>query len=286
MGLQVTTKPLPPGTDTFEPNDTLSTAYFIESEATSYISTNTDVDYFKLLADVSGSLTIMLKVPPTKDYDLYLYNSSGTLIGSSARHKQGNLETIIRPVSPGYYYAKVVGYQGAYSTLSYHFSYSIDGSGNVCPPEGYCQADEEMLLIPGETEIGESGLFVEISGEQLAILDGLDSEQKESRMNAYKLLSEIGQAGDVYILQELLPNINEVDERNEIQWTIAKIGYRTAGKNQVKAFGFLIPLFEIKENEEIQIWLKERLLELFLDEETVKRIIEHYEKQIALKNSG
>lgn len=70
--------------DTYEPNNTITSAYPINIGTTyqSYISTNTDEDYYKLHVSTSGSFNILLSNLPD-DYDLELFNSSGALIGTS-----------------------------------------------------------------------------------------------------------------------------------------------------------------------------------------------------------
>jgi serine protease len=49
------------------------------------ISSKTDTDYFKVTLAAGKTLTATLTPPATGDYDLYAYNSAGTLVASSRK---------------------------------------------------------------------------------------------------------------------------------------------------------------------------------------------------------
>lgn len=106
--------------DPYEPNDSTSTAYVVTSGTTynAYIYSSTDVDYYKISKTTSGTISISLTNLPG-DYDLYLRNSSGTIVAYS--EKAGTTsESISYSASSGTYYVEVVGYNGAYSkTIKY-----------------------------------------------------------------------------------------------------------------------------------------------------------------------
>jgi hypothetical protein len=108
-----------------ESNNTMSTADPIATSGTSakgYIGTPTDVDYFKVSLPSGRNLTLNLTVPSTKDYDLYIYSSTGTQLARSI-NPTGQAETITyrnTGTSAKSIYIKVIGYNSAYSTsLSY-----------------------------------------------------------------------------------------------------------------------------------------------------------------------
>lgn len=102
--------------DTYEPNGTTSTAYAITSGTTygSYIASSTDVDYYKFNVTTAKTISISLTTLPG-DFDLYLYNSAGTLVAKS-ENVSTTSESISYSAATGTYYVKVVGYNGAYST--------------------------------------------------------------------------------------------------------------------------------------------------------------------------
>lgn len=106
--------------DTYEPNDSTSSAYTVGAgnNYTSYISSSTDNDYYRLVATASGTLNIQLVVPSNKDYDLHVLNASGSLIASSAAGT-GSTENLNVSVTAGAtYYIRVFGYNSAYSATS------------------------------------------------------------------------------------------------------------------------------------------------------------------------
>lgn len=104
----------------FEPNETQAAAALIASGATSSaaISTATDVDYYKLVTTSNGTIVYNLAGPSGVDFDLYVYNSAGTQIGSGTTGTA--TETVsLNSQTAGTYYIKVIGYNGAVSATCY-----------------------------------------------------------------------------------------------------------------------------------------------------------------------
>ncbi len=117
--------------DTYEPNDSTSQAYEVEAGYyyDSYISSSSDVEYYKLVLSQDGDLSLSLGNLPA-DYDMYLYNTSGTELAKA--YTTNNPETISKTVSAGTYYIKVNGYNGASSTTSAYrlsITFEADSSG-------------------------------------------------------------------------------------------------------------------------------------------------------------
>jgi vibriolysin len=109
-----------------EPNGSTSSANVISTSGTTvtgYISSSTDVDYFKVTVPGYKTLTVDLTVPSTKDYDVKLYNSSGTLLASGTNGTgQPEHVTWTNPYSTSrVVYIRVYGYNGAYSTTSPYY---------------------------------------------------------------------------------------------------------------------------------------------------------------------
>jgi len=104
----------------FEPNETLATAATITSGVanSAAISSATDIDYFKLVTTATSNNLFSLAGPGGKDYDLYIYNSAGTQIGSSTS-ATANESVSLTSQAAGTYYIKVIGYSGANSTTCY-----------------------------------------------------------------------------------------------------------------------------------------------------------------------
>jgi len=112
--------------DPYEPNDSTSQAYTINSgvDYSSYIYSNTDVDYYKVTTNKSGVIYATLTNLPY-DYDLYLYNSSGKRVASSTKSSTSSESISYSARTLGTYYLKVVGYNGAHSTST---KYNLNAS--------------------------------------------------------------------------------------------------------------------------------------------------------------
>ncbi|MBU3111007.1 M4 family metallopeptidase [Clostridium lacusfryxellense] len=109
-----------PVNDLYEPNDTMETSYPINlgTRYQSYISSNTDVDYYKLNVNKTGDMCIALSDLPF-DYDLDLYNPSGQVIGSSASGSTSSEFINFNAGEIGNYYIKVYPYSGFSTTQKY-----------------------------------------------------------------------------------------------------------------------------------------------------------------------
>jgi serine protease len=81
------TPPDPPGTIAeVEPNNSRAAAQLISTDNTTVngtMASSSDNDYYRLTLPAGATLVATLTPNPTSDYDLYVYNSNGTLIGSS-----------------------------------------------------------------------------------------------------------------------------------------------------------------------------------------------------------
>ncbi|HYJ40337.1 MAG TPA: S8 family peptidase [Steroidobacteraceae bacterium] len=82
-----TTPPDPPGTIAeVEPNNSRAASQLISTDNTTVngiIGSSSDNDYYRLTLPAGGTLVATLTPNATSDYDLYVYNSNGALIGSS-----------------------------------------------------------------------------------------------------------------------------------------------------------------------------------------------------------
>jgi serine protease len=78
----------PPGGNEVEPNNTRATSQPIATANTTIngtMSSSSDTDYFSLTLPAGRRLTATLTPNSSSDYDLFVYNSNGTLIGRSER---------------------------------------------------------------------------------------------------------------------------------------------------------------------------------------------------------
>lgn len=108
-------------TDSYESNETLATAKTItvNTNITAKIATTTDVDWFKFTNTTTlKNIKVTLTTLPA-DYDLYLYNSAGTLLYSSENGTTTSEAITYNNAPVATYYIKVVGYNGANSATCY-----------------------------------------------------------------------------------------------------------------------------------------------------------------------
>ncbi len=104
----------------FEPNETQATAAAITSGVanSAAISSSTDVDYFQITIAATSNIVTNLAGPSGVDYDLYVYNSSGTQLGAS-ESSTATESVSLSSQAAGTYYIKVIGYNGANSATCY-----------------------------------------------------------------------------------------------------------------------------------------------------------------------
>ena len=107
-------------TDAYEANNTLATAATIpvNTAIPALISTSTDRDYFKFTTtsaqrDIRVTLTGL-----AADYDVRLYNSSGTQVGISQNGGTSSETIVYNNGAAGVYTAYVYGYNGVFSTTA------------------------------------------------------------------------------------------------------------------------------------------------------------------------
>ena len=113
-----------------EPNNSTSAAQAVTKGTTisGTISSSTDTDYFKVTVAAGASLASTLTPNSTSDYDLYVYNSGGTQVGSSV--KGTGLVDAVTVTNSGSaaatYYVRVRFYSGGTGTTGGTYTLSIN----------------------------------------------------------------------------------------------------------------------------------------------------------------
>jgi serine protease len=101
-----------------ESNNTLSTAQAVTlnpATVSGTIASSSDTDYYKVTVGAGKTLSATLTPNASADYDLYLYNSSGTQLASSLKGT-GQVDSIVRSntgTSAVTWYVRVKYYSGA-----------------------------------------------------------------------------------------------------------------------------------------------------------------------------
>jgi serine protease len=78
----------PPGGNEIEPNNSRTASQLISTDNTTIngtMSSSSDTDYYRMTLAAGGTLTATLTPNASSDYDLFVYNSNGVLIGRSER---------------------------------------------------------------------------------------------------------------------------------------------------------------------------------------------------------
>ena len=104
----------------YEPNNSLAAAATIPLSTTisAAISSSTDQDYYKVTTTAAGTHLFALAGPSGVDYDMYIYNSAGTQIGSGTS-SSATENVSIANLAVGTYSIRVFGYNGANSATCY-----------------------------------------------------------------------------------------------------------------------------------------------------------------------
>lgn len=104
----------------FEPNETQATAATIATGVanSAAITTSTDIDFFKIVTTAASNNTFSLVGPSGVDFDLVIYNSAGTQIGSGTSSTATETVSLTNQAA-GTYYIKVFGFNGANSASCY-----------------------------------------------------------------------------------------------------------------------------------------------------------------------
>lgn len=157
---QFTTASLCPGPLDVSTNGTYTGAAVIpfNTDVKGTIGVAGDVDYYKFTITTGGSVTITLKTLPA-NYDINLYNSTGTKsIGSSAKTGTTN-ETLTKTLTPGNYYVRVIGKSGAFNATSCYTLRVQLGTASVQEPLIPMNNENTLVKLypnPANTELNVS----------------------------------------------------------------------------------------------------------------------------------
>ena len=138
--------------DSYEPNNVMLTATAINNNVTisnANINVTEDVDFYKFTLSTTSMVAITLtNVPAGCDYDIALFNSSGSMLAYSARIETGmsGNEQITKKLTTGTYYIRVNSYSGA-SSSSYSLQQST--STTAAPPNTLPFWFDSVMIIGG-----------------------------------------------------------------------------------------------------------------------------------------
>ncbi len=115
----------------YETNETQATAASISNNVniSAGIGSSSDIDYYKFTTTSTGNINISLTTLPA-DFDILLYNSAGTQIGSSAAAGTTSESIVLSNQVAGTYYIKIFGYNSAFSNTTCYTLY-VGANGNA-----------------------------------------------------------------------------------------------------------------------------------------------------------
>ena len=123
------TTPPPPGNEV-EPNNSIGTAQVTATPTTinGTVASSSDTDYFKVSVGAGKRLTATLTPNSTSDYDLYIYNASGTQVASSIKGT-GQIDSTSVTNTGGVaatYYVRVRFYSGGTGSAAGKYTLSMN----------------------------------------------------------------------------------------------------------------------------------------------------------------
>ena len=139
------------GTDLYEPNNSLATYRAISNNTNylAYICPSGDEDWYRFTTTSSArNFRVTLTTLPF-DYDLYVYNSSGTLLGSSTFGGTTSETYTRNGGTVGNYYIRVIGYAGVYSPSIRYTLKATTSSSSLRTADG-SESEEEIIDIVDE----------------------------------------------------------------------------------------------------------------------------------------
>jgi hypothetical protein len=117
----------------FEPNESIAAAASISAGVanSAAISTTTDNDYFRIVTTGTSNNVFTLAGPSGVDFDMTVYNSAGTSIGTGTS-STANETVSLSNQAAGTYYVRIFGYNGANSATCYTITATVTPVSTGC----------------------------------------------------------------------------------------------------------------------------------------------------------
>ncbi|MFN0204077.1 MAG: fibronectin type III domain-containing protein [Bacteroidia bacterium] len=140
-------------TNSYEPNETFGAAMAITPniDIKGQIATATDKDYLKFTTTAASAFTATLSSLPA-DYDMAIYNSAGTLLGSSQNSGTTNEGLTSTSLAAGTYVIYIYGYGGVFSTTCYNLKLSL-ANGSFAPVKEGEEMTEDLVKVANEMQL-------------------------------------------------------------------------------------------------------------------------------------
>jgi hypothetical protein len=170
-------------TDTYESNNSSSAAKTISvnTNITARIGTSTDTDWFRF-SNTSAARNIRIDLTNLPaDYDVRLYNPSGTQVGISQNGGTTSEAIVFNTTTTGTWRIQVYGYQGAFnSTLCYTLRASISASTFR---EGEETPAVDLNSTPSDSDVVIANVFPNpTNGKLNVILEASEAHNTQLRI--------------------------------------------------------------------------------------------------------
>jgi hypothetical protein len=170
-------------TDTYENNNTTGTAKTIavNTNITARIGSSTDLDWFRF-SNTSAARNIRIDLTGLPaDYDVRLYNPSGTQVGISQNGGTTSEAIVFNTTTTGTWRIQVYGYQGAFnSTLCYTLRASISASTFR---EGEETPAVDLNSTPSDSDVVIANVFPNpTNGKLNVILEASEAHNTQLRI--------------------------------------------------------------------------------------------------------
>lgn len=190
--LLVTANPTTACTNSFEPNATRATAadISVNTEISSQIASSSDVDWFKFRnTSAQPHIEILLSNLPA-DYDVYLYDTTGTQVGSSLNGSTTSERIVYNNAAVGTYYVRVIGYNGASSTsVCYKLTANISSTPKIAEASKNRKAIDGDLHIYPVPSAGKVYTELNSTGNKLQYITVSDMTGKVVFTKQYRVVS-------------------------------------------------------------------------------------------------
>ena len=156
-------------------NDSSQTATQLTAgqTATGFISSSTDVDWFKIVVTTPGTLTFNLTVPAGKNYDLELYGGANPVFIKGSYGDTSATESIsYNATTTGTYYVRVYGYPVGNGSFSTTAAYSL--TVNVPPAAQFSQQGPKLVGSGAVGDASQGGSVSISAGGNTAIVGGVN----------------------------------------------------------------------------------------------------------------
>ena len=200
-------------TDNYESNNSRTAAKTISvnTNIIAKIGSSTDKDWFKFTTVTSASnLKVVLSQLPL-DYDLTLYNSSGSQLAISQLGGTST-ETIIRnTTTAATYYVKVIGYSGAFSTTSC-YNLIVNTSSSAFRSSELTEFTEGNINVEKLNSSSDFLLFPN-PAQEILNLNFISDENSLAEVTVVDLMGKVIE----------IKNVNTVDGLNSVEMSTSHL---------------------------------------------------------------